>query len=81
MADTYRSLLASDFGARLLEDNDSAHRDALLAVATDLNHPEVLQAMLAAMLFCPQGKMELGDRAGLLPAWFQQEFPRLAGQA
>lgn len=81
MADTYRSLLASDFGARLLEDGDKAHRDALLAVATDLNHPEVLQAMLAAMLFCPQGKMELGDRAGLLPAWFQQEFPRLAGQA
>ena len=80
MGDTYRSLLASDFGARLLEGSDSAHRDALLAVATDLNHPEHLQAMLAAMLFCPQGKMELGDRAGLLPAWFQQEFPRLAGQ-
>lgn len=80
MGDTYRSLLASDFGARLLEGSDSAHRDALLAVAIDLNHPEHLQAMLAAMLFCPQGKMELGDRAGLLPAWFQQEFPRLAGQ-
>lgn len=80
MVDTYRGLLASDFGARLLEDGDKAHRDALLAVATDLNHPAYLQAMLAAMLFCPQGKMELGDRADRLPAWFQQEFPRLAGR-
>ena len=80
MADTYRALLASDFGARLLEEGDRAHRDALLAVATDLNHPACLQAMLAAMLFCPQGKMELGDRADRLPAWFQQEFGRLAGR-
>lgn len=80
MADTYRALLASDFGARLLEESDRAHRDALLAVATDLNHPACLQAMLAAMLFCPQGKMELGDRADRLPAWFQQEFGRLAGR-
>ncbi|MFO0040039.1 MAG: hypothetical protein ACK522_14000 [Synechococcaceae cyanobacterium] len=79
VGDTYRALLASDFGARLLEAGDNAHRDALLAVATDLNHPAHLQAMLAAMLFCPQGKMELGDRASLLPTWFQQEFPRLAG--
>ncbi|MFM7264958.1 MAG: hypothetical protein ACKOZW_05085, partial [Cyanobium sp.] len=79
MADTYRALLASDFGARLLEEGDRGHRDALLAVATDLNHPAHLQAMLAAMLFCPQGKMELGDRADRLPAWFQQEFGRLAG--
>jgi hypothetical protein len=79
VGELYRVLLASNFGARLLEESDSGHRDALLAVATDLNHPAYLQAMLAAMLFCPQGRMELGDRASLLPVWFQQEFPRLAG--
>jgi hypothetical protein len=79
VGDLYRTLLASNFGARLLEEGDGSHRDALLAVAKDLNHPGYLQAMLAAMLFCPQGRMELGDRASLLPAWFQQEFPRLAG--
>ncbi|MEB3255359.1 MAG: hypothetical protein VKJ05_03110 [Synechococcaceae cyanobacterium] len=79
VGELYRCLLASNFGARLLEESDASHRDALLAVSTDLNHPAYLQAMLAAMLFCPQGRMELGDRASLLPAWFQQEFPRLAG--
>ena len=63
----------------LFRSGDSGHRDALLAVATDLTHPACLHAMLAAMLFCPQGKMELGDRADQLPAWFQQDFPRLAG--
>lgn len=79
VGELYRSLLASNFGARLLDESDGQHRDALLAVATDLNHPAYLQAMLAAMLFCPQGRMELGDRAALLPVWFQQEFPKLAG--
>ena len=79
VGDLYRALLASNFGAHLLEEGDSSHRDALLAVATDLHHPGYLQAMLAAMLFCPQGRMELGDRASLLPGWFQKEFPKLAG--
>lgn len=75
----YRALLRSNFGARPLDDGDARHRDALLTVAMDVSHPAFLQAMLAVMPYCPQGKMELGDLAGLLPAWFLQEFPRLAG--
>lgn len=75
----YRSLLRSNFGARPLDDADARHRDALLAVAMDVSHPAFLQAMLAVMPYCPRGKVELGDLAGLLPAWFLQELPRLAG--
>jgi hypothetical protein len=75
----YRSLLQSDFGARPLEEMDGRHRDALLAIALDVGHPAFLQAILAVMPYCPQGKMELGDLAPLLPPWFLREFPRLAG--
>jgi hypothetical protein len=76
----YRSLLGSNFGAQPLDEADALQRDALLAVAMDLGHPSFLQAMLAVMPYCPQGKMELGDLASLLPPWFLQEFPRLAGR-
>lgn len=75
----FRSLLASDFGADPLDTNDSDLRSQLTDLAKDQHHPISSQALLAVMMFYPQGSMGLGEGRADLPEWLQREFNTLAG--
>lgn len=79
MGAIYRELLASNFGATPCEGEDLALRQALDQMAINPSHAFMSQALMAAMLFHPQGKMRLGQGASRLPLWLQQDFPTLAG--
>lgn len=79
LGEVYRSLLASDFGALPLQGEEQELCQALGQVAVDQAHPAMVQAMLAVMLFFPQGRMRLGEGQSRLPLWLQEAFPLLAG--
>lgn len=79
MGQVYRSLLASNFGALAMNEEDLEFRSTLTSLATNVNHSAGCQALLAVMPFYPQGSMELGDGRSLLPGWLQREFSLLAG--
>lgn len=75
----YRALLASDFGVLPLIAEEVSVRQDLTRVAVDDDHPAMARALLAAMLFIPQGKMRLGPGQERLPRWLRDEFGALAG--
>lgn len=76
----YRALLASDLGAETVQAGDLEPRQLLTELAGDLRHPACSQALLAVMVFYPQGSMDLGDSRELRPLWLQQAFAELAGK-
>jgi len=79
MGGVFRSLLASDFGSSPLEPEESEVRGSLTELAQDQGQPMYSQALLAVMMFYPQGSMELGAGKSDLPPWLQRDFGTLAG--
>ncbi len=77
----YRALLSSNFGNENLSLEDEQLCRSLTAVAVDMEHPAMAQALLATMPFHPQGKMGLGPGQKRLPLWLQESFNSLAGLA
>ena len=73
----YRSLIVSGFSAEVVDENDRPARRALAGMVADLSQPEAIQALMAALLYFPPGKVEFEAGQEFIPAWLLEELRRM----
>jgi hypothetical protein len=71
-----RSLITCGFGRELNTPLDVKARDMLTPRVGNLLQPGALNALLALLMFYPQGDIEVVDAAGM-PAWLERELRTL----
>ena len=77
----YRELLASGFSRLNLNDQDRYLRNQVATLVTDMSQPGSVNALMAALLFYPPGKISFGGGEQHLPDWLVQEIGTIYGQA
>lgn len=72
-----RSLIVSGFAGELVQEQDLQTRRWLATQVEDLSHPRAMNALLAALLYFPPGKVSFEGGFGFIPQWLQQELQAL----
>jgi hypothetical protein len=74
------NLIASNFAAEALHQDDLNQRHQLADMAADLRHPHALNALMAALLYYPIRQVKLPTSRELLPTWLVAALTRLGAQ-
>lgn len=69
-----RSLIVSGFAGELVQDQDLQTRQWLASQVEDLRQPRAINALLAALLYFPPGKVSFEGGFSFIPQWLQQEL-------
>jgi hypothetical protein len=72
-----RSLIVSGFAGELVAEQDLQTRRWLATQVEDLSQPRAVNALLAALLYFPPGKVSFDGGQAFIPAWLQQELQAL----
>jgi hypothetical protein len=70
----YRNLLSCGFAREPLIPEDQQIRSQLSAVVSNMNQPQAINAMLAALPFFPPGKIQFGGGERFIPAWLLSDL-------
>ena len=70
----YRNLLSCGFAREPLIPEDQQIRSQLSAVVSNMNQPNAINAMLAALPFFPPGKIQFGGGERFIPAWLLSDL-------
>jgi hypothetical protein len=76
----YRNFLASGFPGEALIPEDQQLRTQLGQVVSNMTQPRALNALLAALLFYPPGKIQFGGGEQFIPPWLLQDLNTLNAQ-
>lgn len=76
----YRNFLASGFPREALIPEDQQLRAQLGQVVRNMTQPRALNALLAALLFYPPGKIQFGGGEQFIPPWLMQDLNALNAQ-
>jgi hypothetical protein len=77
----YRNFLASGFPGEALIPEDQQLRVQLGQVVSNMTQPRALNALLAALLFYPPGKIQFGGGEQFIPPWLLQDLNALNAQS
>ena len=77
----YRNLLSSGFSRDPLIPEDQQLRQQLNPFVANMNQPRALNALLAALLFYPPGKIQFGGGEKFIPAWLLSDLNSLGAVA
>ena len=77
----YRNVLVSGFSREGLIPEDQQLRAQLGQVVSNMSQPRALNALLAALLFYPPGKIQFGGGEQFIPPWLLQDLNALNAQA
>ena len=77
----YRNVLVSGFSSEALIPEDQQLRAQLGQVVSNMSQPRALNALLAALLFYPPGKIQFGGGEQFIPPWLLQDLNALNAQA
>ncbi len=76
-----QNLIGSGFSREPLAAEDEAARRQLGAIVGSMQHPRALNALMAALLYYPAGRVNLSAAEGTLPEWLVQELNLLRSRA
>jgi hypothetical protein len=76
----YRSFLVSGFSREALIPEDQQLRSQLGQVVSNMTQPRALNALMAALLFYPPGKIQFGGGEQFIPPWLMQDLNSLNAQ-
>jgi hypothetical protein len=76
----YRNFLSSGFPRESLIPEDQQLRAQLGQVVSNMTQPRALNALLAALLFYPPGKIQFGGGEQFIPPWLLQDLNALNAQ-
>lgn len=76
----YRNFLLSGFPREALIPEDQQLRAQLGQVVSNMTQPQALNALLAALLFYPPGKIQFGGGEQFIPPWLLQDLNALNAQ-
>jgi hypothetical protein len=79
----HRQLMRCGFASAPISQQDARDRSQLAGVVANINQPGGLNALVAALLFYPTGKIQISGNENLLPGWLLSELGAVgtAGQA
>ncbi len=76
-----QNLIGSGFAREPLSPEEDAARRRLGEIVAKMRHPRALNALMAALLYYPAGKVNLSEADSTLPAWLVQELNTLRNRA
>ncbi|MBE9163316.1 glycosyltransferase [Tychonema sp. LEGE 06208] len=78
----YKALLGCGFVNDPLNESDRAFFNSLVAeLSKGFGAPEAVNNLLAAMLFCRPGQLQVQDANSCLPSWLLEDYEQLVGGA
>jgi hypothetical protein len=76
----YKAMLGCGFVNEPLNESDRAFFNSLVAeLSKGFGTPEAVNNLLAAMLFCRPGQLQVQDANSCLPSWLLEDYEQLAG--
>jgi hypothetical protein len=76
----YRDLLASGFSRANLSQEDRLLRNQLARLVVDMSQPGSINALMAALLFYPPGKIAFSGGEQYMPRWLVDEIATIYGK-
>jgi hypothetical protein len=76
-----QNLIGSGFCRESLGEQESLARRQLGQIVAEMRHPRSLNALMAALLYYPPGKVNVHSGENLLPSWLLQELSSLRNRA
>ncbi len=76
-----QNLIGSGFSRETMPPEEDAARRRLGTIVGAMRHPRSLNALMAALLYYPAGKVNLSAADSLLPDWLLQELTTLRARA
>jgi len=70
----HRQLMRCGFASAPISQQDAKDRSQLAVLVANINQPGGLNALLAALLFYPAGKIQISGSENLLPGWLLSEL-------
>ncbi len=74
----HRQLMRCGFASAPISQQDARDRSQLAGLVTNINQPGGLNALVAALLFYPAGKIQISGSENLLPGWLLSELGAVA---
>jgi hypothetical protein len=72
--DLHRQLMRCGFASAPISQQDARDRSQLAGLVANINQPGGLNALVAALLFYPAGKIQISGSENLLPSWLLSEL-------